>query len=94
MTLGEFIQQQRKLKGMTQRELARQLVISDGYMSKIENDREQPKPFVMENIAIALDLDYYELALMAGYVPQPVIEAMQQRPGQAIAIWRKFADYE
>lgn len=90
MTLGSLIREQRKLKGMTQKELADQLEISHPYMSKIENDRERPISFVLKEIASALDLDYYELSLAAGMIPHEVIEAMQAQPKRAIAMWRKL----
>ncbi len=43
MTIGKKIRQLREEAGLKQRELASQLKIGEGYLSKVENDQKQLK---------------------------------------------------
>jgi transcriptional regulator with XRE-family HTH domain len=61
--IGQAIQRQRKLKGLTQEELAEKLSISLSYLTKIEA-QNCDKPFSLEvlfDIADALDMKVSDL---------------------------------
>ena len=61
MTLGNKIKELRIKKGILQRELASKLHISEGYLSKIENDQKPLKRKDLRIISIYLSVDIIEL---------------------------------
>ncbi|MCK4809705.1 MAG: helix-turn-helix transcriptional regulator [Candidatus Omnitrophica bacterium] len=79
MTLGERIKALRKIKGLTQRELAKKVNVNYTYISKIENNKlkkgEGPGGKVIKNIAYTLidknpDILYNELMVLAGKISE------------------------
>lgn len=59
--IGEFIQQIRKDKGMTQKDLAEQIGMSDKTISKWENSNSLPDTSVLLSLCEALDISVNEL---------------------------------
>lgn len=67
-TLSEVIKTAREKKGISQRELARQINVDNSTIAKIEKGKiKQPSEFVLMKIAKYLDLDAKELLILAGY---------------------------
>ena len=60
-SIGEFIQELRKEKGLTQRELASQIGISDKTISKWENGNSVPDTSMLLSLCKALDISVNEL---------------------------------
>lgn len=58
MTTGKFIKEQRLKKGMTQEELASKTDVSARTIQRIENGEVDPRAYTLQNIAIALELDF------------------------------------
>lgn len=58
MTTGQFIKEQRLKKGMTQEDLAAKTDISARTIQRIENDEVDPRVYTLQNIAIALEIDF------------------------------------
>lgn len=56
MTLGNRIRSRREELGLTQPELAQKSKLTQGYISKIENDSFVPKATTLMVLAISLDL--------------------------------------
>ncbi len=56
MTLGNKIRSRREELGLTQPELAQKSKLTQGYISKIENDSFVPKATTLMALAISLDL--------------------------------------
>ena len=56
MTLGNKIRNRREDLGLTQPELAQKSKLTQGYISKIENDSFVPKATTLVVLAISLDL--------------------------------------
>lgn len=56
MTLGENIRRYRKLRGLTQHELARLANMSRSYLADVEHDRYNPSVDVLETLADALQV--------------------------------------
>lgn len=54
--IGDTIKSLRRLRKMTLRQLADQAGISEGHMSKIENDKTQPSVAVLHRITRSLDV--------------------------------------
>src|SRR6056297_2268588 len=54
--IGARIKSIRRIRNMTLKELAKQANISEGHMSKIENDKTQPSVALLHRITQALDI--------------------------------------
>ncbi len=71
MTIGEYIAQARKDRGLSQRALARLADISPAEINRIEGDhRKAPSPIFLRRIANALLLEPDDLMRLAGYIPE------------------------
>ena len=67
-TLSEVIKTAREKKGISQRELARQINVDNSTIAKIEKGKiKQPSEFVLMKIAKYLNLDAKDLLILAGY---------------------------
>ncbi len=64
--LGSFIRSQRKLKALSQRELARLTHISDPYVSQLERGLHQPSARVLKALAQALEVQVETMLSYAG----------------------------
>lgn len=73
-TLGEVIQKSRKEKRLTTTELANKIDLTQGYISHIENNRKNPSLDIIRKLSNALDIDFYELAYLAGHITDAEIE--------------------
>jgi transcriptional regulator with XRE-family HTH domain len=62
MTLGKKIALTRKLKGITQRQLAEKLHIDPAMVTRWEKDQVHPKSSTLQRLADALELSADELA--------------------------------
>lgn len=62
--LGKRIKGLRRLKGFTQQELAERINVSVSSLSNMERGIRKPKPFLLENIARALEVSPEELFLV------------------------------
>jgi transcriptional regulator with XRE-family HTH domain len=78
---------------MSQRELARQAHISEGYMPQIERGESRPDPGVLRSIATVLGVTYEELAALAGYQDVPVGEVAVYTDAEKAALLRRLAGY-
>jgi transcriptional regulator with XRE-family HTH domain len=68
LKLGVFIRKWRKIRGLTLKELGKKVDLSHPYLSQIEtSNRDAPSPEILEKIAKALNIDYGDLMLLAGY---------------------------
>ena len=65
--IGEFIQQSRKAKGFTQKDLGDRIGVSDKTISKWETAKGYPDISLLEPLAAALDISVAEL-LSGDYV--------------------------
>lgn len=65
--LAQRIAQLRRARRLTQPELAELANVSVGYIGHIEVGKRRPTPEVLRAIARALDADFNELAMLAGY---------------------------
>jgi len=64
--LGAFIRSQRKLRELSQRELARLTDLSDPYVSQIERGLHQPSVRVLKSLANALNIQVETMLAAAG----------------------------
>jgi transcriptional regulator with XRE-family HTH domain len=56
MTIGTYLKQKRKLRGLTQTQVSNKLGISQNYYSEIEADKRQGKPELIMSIAHMLGI--------------------------------------
>lgn len=78
--LGLRIKALRRLKRVTQQELANMIGISVTTLSYIERGRKEPSPQLLEKIALQLDIPREELFIIGEHDDVPEIKNM---PGRA-----------
>ena len=61
MSIGERIQEARKKKKLTQKELAQKLGLATGTIQQYELNKRQPRLDLLREIAAALDISIFEL---------------------------------
>jgi transcriptional regulator with XRE-family HTH domain len=76
-SFGSMLREKRRLAGISQRELAKEIGVDFSYISKMENDR-LPPPAAETIIAITrvLDIPSEELLSVAGKIPSDVQKAI------------------
>lgn len=90
-SLGTFLMTIRTGKNLTLRQVEEgtNRVVSNAYLSQIENDRiQQPSPNMLLALADLYDIDYGNLMELAGYVTQTRTRTAGARHGRAAT----FAD--
>ena len=65
--LGRRLAAARAATPYTQRSLADRVGVSHGYVAAIERGERRPDPSILRPLARALEIDYQELAALAGY---------------------------
>jgi transcriptional regulator with XRE-family HTH domain len=71
ITFGEYISYTRKLKNISQKDLATNLEISPQYLNDIEHDKRTPSaPQLIDKFASTLDLKPEYLYYLAGRIPE------------------------
>jgi transcriptional regulator with XRE-family HTH domain len=91
-TFGKRLQELRRAKRISQRDLAEKVDVDFTYLSKIENDR-MPAPSAKTIAALAnvLDADLDELSLLAGKVPPDLVDIMANDPS-AVKMFRSITE--
>ena len=96
MTFGQTIAKTRKARGVSQRELALQIVKEDGmpispqYLNDIERDRRNPPgDHLLKQFAKSLDLDDDYLYFLAGKFPADMRSA-PRNPKQVAEAFKAF----
>lgn len=81
-TFGQFLRTQRRLAGISQRELARRVDVDYSYISKLENDR-LPPPSAATVIAMAdaLEISRESFLAVVGKIPTEVEKAIGKSQG-------------
>lgn len=92
MRFGERVQELRKAKGYTLRDLAAKVGVGFTYLSKAENGKlafaEYPGEALILKLAAALDADADELLIMAQKIPPQIRKRVLERPDA----FRQLAD--
>jgi transcriptional regulator with XRE-family HTH domain len=85
LTLGEYLASIRTDRRMTLRQVeeATNKVVSNAYLSQIENDKvQQPSPNVLHALAEIYGIDFGELMERAGHITPPKKRGDNQRHGR------------
>ncbi len=86
-SLGQRIKRMREAKGMTQRQVAAAIGVSQPYLAQVERDaRSQPTEKTLSAIADLLDDDLQALMQLAGRIPADVEELLMRDPDMAEAL--------
>ncbi len=84
MQFGERVRQLRTQRGLTQRDLAKSIGVSDTYISKVENEKlhfgDYPSEKFIHKLAEVLQADEDELLLLADKVPAAIRKRVRERP--------------
>ena len=84
MHFGERVRQFRTEHGLTQRDLAAKISVSDTYISKVENENlhfgDYPSEKFIHKLVEILDADEEELFLLAHKVPETTGKRVRERP--------------
>lgn len=80
--LGEKIVQLRKAKGMTQKQLAEAVHVTDGAVSKWERGLNYPDLSILDSVARALDTNLIVLLSLEGSTNDQVAETLTQISAQ------------
>lgn len=84
MRFGERLQELRKAKGYTLRDLAARVGVGFTYLSKAENGKlafaDYPGEALILKLAAALDADADELLIMAEKIPPQIRKRVLERP--------------
>src|SRR4051812_20988155 len=91
MSLGAYINQTRKSRGLSQREVADPVGVDVSYLSKIENDRLEhtPSSRILRALAAQLEVDEMDLLQRAGKLPEVLAPFAGDR--EALAFLRDVA---
>ena len=94
MRFGERLQELRKAKGYTLRDLAAKVGVGFTYLSKAENSKlafaDYPGERLIVKLAKALDADADELLIMAKKIPPQIKKRVLERPDA----FRKLAELD
>ena len=83
------IKTMREQKGISIKTLAKSLDVNYTYLSKIENSKSVPSEAFIERLAKVFNYDADELKIMAGKIPDDVIEILKNNPLEAIIYLRR-----
>ncbi|OMP68696.1 helix-turn-helix domain-containing protein [Domibacillus epiphyticus] len=66
----KYIKDKRTMKGLSTYKLAALIGVSQSYLSQLENGRKDkpPSPEIIKKLSSALEVDYFELMRLAGYM--------------------------
>ena len=77
-TLGSYLKQSRKERGLTLRDVEEKIGISNAYLSQLENQKiSNPSPQILHKLADWYNISYDRLMELAGY---PVLEKESRGP--------------
>lgn len=84
MTFGEYIQQVRKNRGLTQAQLARKAGVSTQYINDIELSKRKPGSHALFELSKALELHLDVMTWRLGIVPVKITDYIARLDDQTI----------
>ncbi|MBQ3123371.1 MAG: helix-turn-helix transcriptional regulator, partial [Firmicutes bacterium] len=71
MTLGNYLSEIRKSKGLTLKDVSTNTTVTDSVLSRIENDKtDTPDPKALKELARYYDISIIDLYMVAGYLEE------------------------
>jgi|SRR6267142_6848532 len=93
-TFGQLIRHLRNEKGLTLRELAKELAISHAYLSHVETNLAKPSEELARRLAQFFEADEEKLLFLARDIPGQIQEIKEKYPRVAPAYFRKASTPE
>lgn len=90
-TFGHLIRHLRNEKGLTLRELAKELAISHAYLSHVETNLAKPSEELARRLAQFFKADEEKLLFLARDIPGQIQEIKEKYPHVSPAYFRKAA---
>jgi transcriptional regulator with XRE-family HTH domain len=90
-----MIRKLRSKLGLSLRQGAESLGISESFLSQIENGKRKPSPDLLRAMAALLSCDLDELSLSVGQIPQWIESTLKESPNSAVKAARdRFKKYD
>ncbi|MBE9478375.1 MAG: helix-turn-helix domain-containing protein [Chloroflexi bacterium] len=89
LQFGQYLRDARLACGLTQTDLAKRLVVSKGYISRLEGGKARPARSTVLRMAEVCGTDPSPLLILAGHLPGDVREILTQHPTEATAVLRE-----
>lgn len=93
-TFGHLLRDLRTKKGLTLRELAKELAISHAYLSQLETNLAKPSEDLARRVARFFETDAESLMFFARDIPGQIQEIKEKYPHVAPAYFRKAWNLE
>lgn len=90
--IGRRIKRERRVRGLTQRQVAGAVGVGVPHISKIESGRESPSDELLTRLAALFDIDSDELLLAAARMPGDLLEALATHPAEGLHHLRAWRD--
>src|SRR5713226_5718493 len=92
---GEQLRTERLAKDYSLADLAQQLAVTKGYLSRLELGKAKPSLEMIDRLAKVLNIDPSPLQVLAGYLPTDVKQILYRHPVEAPEMLREtFGEYE
>ncbi len=87
MSFGQYLREERKKRGMSQRLLAQLINSSNTEISRIEQEiRQKPSPVMLKKISEVMDIPLDEIMRQAGYTPHSSTVAQRLQCEKTISV--------
>lgn len=94
-TLGETLQNCRKIKGLRLRDVEKGTKISNAYLSQLEHNKiKAPSPHILHKLAEFYKISYEQLLKFAGYIFPKTKEKHKRRKGIAFSLLNDITSEE
>jgi HTH-type transcriptional regulator, competence development regulator len=93
-TFGQLLRHLRNQKGLTLRDLAKDLAITHAYLSHLETNLAKPSEDLAKRLAQFFEVDEEELLFLARDIPAQIQEIKEKYPHVAPAYFRRASDSE
>jgi DNA modification methylase/transcriptional regulator with XRE-family HTH domain len=91
MKFGSFIRERRNLQGLSLRAAAVRVGVDAAYLSRVEAGKTPPSRQFVERLAPIVGCSVDELALMAGHLPQRVLNILESDGYEPSSVLRELA---
>jgi transcriptional regulator with XRE-family HTH domain len=78
--IGKFILERRRERSLSQRALARLCRVDQKYIARVESGESPASPRLLCSLAVHLECDADTLQLMAGHLPDDVMQILCRNP--------------
>ena len=91
---GQYLREARLVCGLTQADVAKQLRVSKGYISRLEGGKARPAESTVRRLAKVCATDPNLLLILTGHLPRDVREILRQHPTEAPAVLRETFQHD